>query len=192
MGVRFYLTQRREGAKRLGRWQVPVKTAIDPSLAREHAAQSNALCGVCRIPGVQPGPGLFLADLLEFDFAQSDPGWKFMWVGVGLSLPVTLLGARAFGEQAYRDYWSYLESFPRNSRKGILAAWGGMTSIYARNRNRLLLGCLTFRGGLDVRAPCGSCQSNRTAARSARTSASDGRRGANSGIVPMHRSGCPA
>jgi len=74
-----------------------------------------------------PVLSLFLADLLEFNFAQSDPGWKFMWVGVGLSLPVTLLGARAFGEQAYRDYWSYLESFPRNSRKGILAAWGGMT-----------------------------------------------------------------
>ena len=35
--------------------------------------------------------------------------WAFMWVGVSLSLPLSLLGARAFGARAYYGYWAYLE-----------------------------------------------------------------------------------
>lgn len=55
--------------------------------------------------------------------------WAFMWVGVGLSLPLSLLGARVFGEQSYYGYWAYLESFPGNSKKRILIAWACMTAI---------------------------------------------------------------
>lgn len=64
------------------------------------------------------------------DFAGATVNlWRFMWVGVGLSLPLSLLGARAFGERAYYGYWAYLESFPGNSKVRILIAWASMTAI---------------------------------------------------------------
>lgn len=64
------------------------------------------------------------------DFAGATVNmWAFMWVGVGLSLPLSLLGARAFGEQFYCSYWAYLESFPGNSKMRVLIAWASMTAI---------------------------------------------------------------
>lgn len=55
--------------------------------------------------------------------------WTFMWVGVLLSLPVSLLGARAFGRRTYRSYWAYLESFPGHSKGGIKTGWAIISGV---------------------------------------------------------------
>ena len=62
--------------------------------------------------------------------------WKFIWVGVALSLPIPLLAARALGRQNYFEYWAYLESFkprnnsfPPNSKANITIIWAVMTAI---------------------------------------------------------------
>ena len=55
--------------------------------------------------------------------------WAFMWVGVSLSLPLSLLGARAFGARTYYGYWAYLESFPGNTKARILTAWATMSAL---------------------------------------------------------------
>lgn len=68
---------------------------------------------------------LVLSDLAGFELSW----WSFMRVGAGLSLPVSLLGARVFGERAYCDYWAYLESFPGNSKTVILMSWASMTAV---------------------------------------------------------------
>ena len=74
---------------------------------------------------LSPVLSIILSDLAGLAFNE----FAFIWVGAGLSLPLSLLGARAFGEQSYRDYWAYLESFPGNTRTGILACWIGVTVL---------------------------------------------------------------
>lgn len=49
--------------------------------------------------------------------------WQFLWVGPTLSLPISLVAARSFGQKAFLSYWSYLQSFPNSSKIRILLAW---------------------------------------------------------------------
>ena len=49
--------------------------------------------------------------------------FKYIWVGVAFSLPVSLMLAKLVGPHSYVGYWSYLESFPGNSRPAVIAAW---------------------------------------------------------------------
>ena len=49
--------------------------------------------------------------------------WRYIWVGISLSLPLPLLLARLMGLHHYLGYWSYLESFPGNSKKAIVVIW---------------------------------------------------------------------
>lgn len=55
--------------------------------------------------------------------------WPFLWVGPVLSLPLTLLVARAFGPEVYLRYWAYLESFPYNSKAVIMLSWAGIVGF---------------------------------------------------------------
>lgn len=54
--------------------------------------------------------------------------WSFLWVGVALSLPVTLVAAKAFGEGTYIGYWAYLETFRGNSKTLIITLWATVTA----------------------------------------------------------------
>ena len=49
--------------------------------------------------------------------------WRFIWVGPAISLPLSLLMAKALGQDRYVGYWTYLQSFPKNSKAAIIASW---------------------------------------------------------------------
>jgi hypothetical protein len=94
-----------------------------------------------------PVLSIALSDFLGLKFSELD-GWEFIWVGPALSLPLSLLVARAFGSRAYFDYWAYLESYPGNTKARILTAWGavtiftlviGVAAMYARMDGRQTL-----------------------------------------------------
>lgn len=72
--------------------------------------------------------------------------WRFIWVGPLLSLPIPLLIARAFGAHAYRDYWTYLESFPHNSKTGIQLTWAAVVAFTFGCRDRIELDEPATRG----------------------------------------------
>ena len=48
---------------------------------------------------------------------------RFFWVGPLISLPLPLMIARLSGDDAYRAFWSYLQSYPGNSKRAILTVW---------------------------------------------------------------------
>ena len=71
---------------------------------------------------------LMLSDAFGRPIGGAD--WlTFMWVGIALSLPSTLVAARLAGTMRYSAYWDYLESFPGNSKRTIIAAWATGTVI---------------------------------------------------------------
>lgn len=49
--------------------------------------------------------------------------WRFIWVGPAISLPLSLSMAKALGHDRYVGYWTYLQSFPNNSKAAIIASW---------------------------------------------------------------------
>ncbi len=69
-----------------------------------------------------PVISLLIASLAD-DAGRHPTMLKFLWVGVGLSLPLPLLIANLGGSQTYAGFWTYLESFPHNSKKVILTSW---------------------------------------------------------------------
>lgn len=75
-----------------------------------------------------PVLSLAISDVVGLKFSESG-FWAFLWVGPVLSLPLTLLCARAFGPQAYLSYWAYLQSFPNNSKTVIILSWAGVTGF---------------------------------------------------------------
>ena len=77
-----------------------------------------------------PVLSIILSD--AFGYPVGDVDWiRFLWVGPGLSLPATLAVARLMGRNHYSAYWDYLESFPGNSRRTIIAMWATLTVIMA-------------------------------------------------------------
>lgn len=69
-----------------------------------------------------PALSLYITGLTGAEF-DGRGFWQFLWVGPTLSLPISLLAARSFGQKAYLGYWSYLQSFPNSSKTRILLAW---------------------------------------------------------------------
>lgn len=53
----------------------------------------------------------------------------FLWAGLALSLPVTLVAAKFVGEKAYVDYWAYLESSSGSTQTKITMMWAAATAI---------------------------------------------------------------
>jgi len=49
--------------------------------------------------------------------------FAFAWVGTAISLPLSLLGARAFGPDTYGTYVAYLERSGRAKMQVIWAIW---------------------------------------------------------------------
>ena len=70
-----------------------------------------------------------LAVVLSDTFLGSPEIWPFLWVGVASSLPASLLAARIVGVAGYQRYWSYLESFPGNTRGRIVMMWALVTAM---------------------------------------------------------------
>lgn len=48
---------------------------------------------------------------------------QYLWVGIVLSLPLSLVMARTFGRDNLPAYWRYLESFGNRSRTVITYSW---------------------------------------------------------------------
>ena len=55
--------------------------------------------------------------------------WRFIWVGPVVSLPLSLAIAKALGPDRYAGYWAYLQSFPNNSRRAIIASWAIVSGL---------------------------------------------------------------
>lgn len=68
---------------------------------------------------ISPVLSVFICDLLDLPMNII----AFLWVGLGLRLPTTLLLARLVGKEAYEEYWTFLTSFPGHSRTGLKIGW---------------------------------------------------------------------
>ena len=55
--------------------------------------------------------------------------WRFIWVGPVMSLPLSLAIAKALGPDTYAGYWTYLQSFPYNSKRTIIASWAAVSGL---------------------------------------------------------------
>jgi hypothetical protein len=48
---------------------------------------------------------------------------SFIWIGVFLSLPTSLLVSRAFGPGVYNNYWDYLQRSEKQTKDGVVRIW---------------------------------------------------------------------
>lgn len=54
---------------------------------------------------------------------------QYLWIGIALSLPLSLITARMFGPINLVSYWRYLESFGGHSKAVIVFSWGLATVV---------------------------------------------------------------
>lgn len=53
----------------------------------------------------------------------------YLWVGIALSLPLSLITARVFGKENLPAYWRYLGSFGNHSKAVIAYIWAFATFV---------------------------------------------------------------
>ena len=70
---------------------------------------------------------LIRASLSQEDYAAGF--LQYLWVGISISLPLSLITARMYGETNLSSYWKYLETFGGHSIAVIAYSWGFATVI---------------------------------------------------------------
>lgn len=74
-----------------------------------------------------PVAGAVIGTLI--DRADNNLGFlRYLWVGIALSLPLSLITARMFGKENLPSYWQYLGNFGY-SRAVIIYSWAFATLV---------------------------------------------------------------